>query len=165
MSSCWLSTSSSVHLTTQPIMYYTVIEAKVQCGSSGKESSCNVGDLGLIPPLGRSPREGNSYLTPVLENYMDYSPWGHKESDKTEWLSLSLSNVSCKESVWCDPTELQGSFCYLSYYSSHRYLNHYMPKVCSYNVCMSKQYSKTTFLVSVKKCLLNICSLTVLAAW
>ena len=74
MSSCWLSTSSSVHLTTQPIMYYTVIEAKVQCGSSGKESSCNVGDLGLIPPLGRSPREGNSYLTPVLENYMDYSP-------------------------------------------------------------------------------------------
>ena len=30
-------------------------------GSAGKESSCNVGDLGLIPGLGRSPREGNSY--------------------------------------------------------------------------------------------------------
>ena len=27
-----------------------------------KESTCNVGDLGLIPGLGRSPREGNSIL-------------------------------------------------------------------------------------------------------
>ena len=26
-----------------------------------------------------------------LENSMDYSPWGHKESDMTERLSLSLS--------------------------------------------------------------------------
>ena len=31
------------------------------CGSAGKESACNVGDLGLIPGLGRSPGEGNSY--------------------------------------------------------------------------------------------------------
>ena len=30
-------------------------------GSAGKESDCNVGDLGLIPSLGRSPGEGNSY--------------------------------------------------------------------------------------------------------
>ena len=30
-------------------------------GSYGKESSCNVGDLGLIPGLGRSPGEGNGY--------------------------------------------------------------------------------------------------------
>ena len=28
-------------------------------GSDGKESACNVGDLGLIPGLGRSPGEGN----------------------------------------------------------------------------------------------------------
>ena len=27
-------------------------------GSDGKESACNEGDLGLIPGLGRSPREG-----------------------------------------------------------------------------------------------------------
>ena len=27
-------------------------------GSDGKESACNVGDLGSIPGLGRSPREG-----------------------------------------------------------------------------------------------------------
>ena len=29
--------------------------------STSKESACNVGDLGLIPGLGRSPGEGNSY--------------------------------------------------------------------------------------------------------
>jgi len=30
-------------------------------GSAGKESACNVGDLGSIPGLGRSPGEGNGY--------------------------------------------------------------------------------------------------------
>ena len=29
--------------------------------SAGKESACNVGDLGSIPELGRSPGEGNGY--------------------------------------------------------------------------------------------------------
>ena len=32
------------------------------CGSAGNESTCNVGDLGLIPGLGRSPGEGKGYL-------------------------------------------------------------------------------------------------------
>ena len=31
-------------------------------GSDGKESACNVGDLGSIPELGQSPGEGNSHL-------------------------------------------------------------------------------------------------------
>ena len=31
------------------------------CGSSGKESACNVGDLGSIPGLGQSPGEGKGY--------------------------------------------------------------------------------------------------------
>ena len=30
-------------------------------GSAGKEAACNVGDLGLIPGLGRSPGEGKGY--------------------------------------------------------------------------------------------------------
>ena len=30
-------------------------------GSDGKESACNVGDLGSIPGSGRSPGEGNGY--------------------------------------------------------------------------------------------------------
>ena len=31
----------------------------LSCGSAGEESACNVGDLGSIPGLGRSPGEGN----------------------------------------------------------------------------------------------------------
>ena len=43
------------------------------CGSAGKESACNVGNLGSIPGLGRSPEEGQGYshLNPGLENSMD----------------------------------------------------------------------------------------------
>ena len=42
------------------------------CGSAGKESACNAGDLSLVPGLGRSPREGNSYPLQYsgLENCM-----------------------------------------------------------------------------------------------
>ena len=42
-------------------------------GSAGKETACNVGDLGLIPGLGRSPGEGNGYPLQYsgLENSMD----------------------------------------------------------------------------------------------
>ena len=41
--------------------------------SAGKESACNVGNLGSIPGLGRSPGEGNSYPLQYsgLENSMD----------------------------------------------------------------------------------------------
>ena len=43
------------------------------CDSAGKESACNVGDLGLIPGLGRSPAEGKGYPLQHsgLENSMD----------------------------------------------------------------------------------------------
>ena len=42
--------------------------------SAGKESGCNVGDLGSIPGLGRSPREGKGYPLQYsgLEKSMDY---------------------------------------------------------------------------------------------
>ena len=41
--------------------------------SAGKESACNVGDLGSVPGLGRSPGEGNGYPLQYsgLENSMD----------------------------------------------------------------------------------------------
>ena len=58
-------------------------------GSAGKISTCSAGDLGSIPGLGRFPGEGKGYPFQYydLENSMDYSPWGHKESDTTERLS------------------------------------------------------------------------------
>ena len=97
------------------------------CGSAGKESPCNMGDLGSIPGLGRSPGEGLGYPfqyswaslvaqlvknSPVIWEIWVWSlgwedplekgkathcsilawksPWGGKESNTTEWLSLSL---------------------------------------------------------------------------
>ena len=59
-------------------------------GSDGKESACNAGDLGLIPGSGRSPGEGKGYPLQHsgLQNSGLYSPWGCKESGKTERLSL-----------------------------------------------------------------------------
>ena len=40
--------------------------------SAGKEAACSAGDLGLIPGLGRSPREGKGYPLQCsgLENSM-----------------------------------------------------------------------------------------------
>ena len=43
------------------------------CGSAGKETACNTGDLGSIPELGRSPGEWNGYPLQYsgLDNSMD----------------------------------------------------------------------------------------------
>ena len=45
------------------------------CGSAGKKSACNAGDLGSAPGLGRSPEEGKGYPLQYsgLENSMDYT--------------------------------------------------------------------------------------------
>ena len=41
------------------------------CGSAGKESASNAGDLGSIPGLGRSPGEGKGY--PLQYSSLEYS--------------------------------------------------------------------------------------------
>ena len=62
------------------------------CGSAGRESACNEGDLGSIPGLGRSPGEGKGYPLQYsgLGNSMDNSP----EWDMTETLALSILGAS-----------------------------------------------------------------------
>ena len=59
----------------------------LSCGSAGKESICNVGDLGSIPGLGRSPRGGKGYPFQYsgLENSMDCIAHGIAKS----WTRLS----------------------------------------------------------------------------
>ena len=46
-------------------------------GSDGKESTCNGGDMGLIPGSGKSPGEGNGnpLQYSCLENPMDRAWW------------------------------------------------------------------------------------------
>ena len=66
-------------------------------GSDGKESTCNMGDLGSIPGLGRSPGggHGNTLQYSCLENPHEqrslagYGPRGCKESDMPEQLSTA----------------------------------------------------------------------------
>ena len=57
------------------------------CGSAVKESACNVGDLGSIPGLGRSPGGGKGYSLHYsgLENSMDCIVHGVEKS----WTQLS----------------------------------------------------------------------------
>jgi len=65
-----------------------------------KESTCNVGDLGSIPGLGRSPGEAIGYPLQYfgLENSMDYIFCGVTELDTTERLSLHFISLPSEES-------------------------------------------------------------------
>ena len=65
------------------------------CGSDGKQSACNAGNLGSIPASGRSVEKGMANQFSILVWGI---PWtkepgrlestGLKESDMTEWLTL-----------------------------------------------------------------------------
>ena len=54
--------------------------------SAGRKSTCNAGDLGSIPGLGRSPGEGTGYPLQYsgLENSMDYIFTGHEITESNE---------------------------------------------------------------------------------
>ena len=66
-------------------------------GLDDRESTCNTGDLGLIPGLGRPLGEENGQPTLIslpeeslwTEDLAGYSPWGRKESNTTERLSTA----------------------------------------------------------------------------
>ena len=70
-------------------------------GSDGKESTCNTGDLDLIPGLGRAPGEWKGYPLQYsgLENYMDFIIHGISKSvnidPSLEFFSTSWSQLPC----------------------------------------------------------------------
>ena len=70
------------------------------CDSAGKESACNAWDLGLIPGLERSLGEGKGYP-------LQYSPWGHKELDMIEQLSLYMYSLLKASYIGCIHIYLQ----------------------------------------------------------
>ena len=80
-----------------PILWASLVAQMV------KKSACNVGDLGLIPRLGRPPGggHGNPCQYSCLENphgqrnLAGYSPWHRKESNMTEQLSTAQYSVVC----------------------------------------------------------------------
>ena len=75
-------------------------------GSEVKASVCNAGDLGSIPGLGRSPREGNGnpLQYSCLENPMDGGAWWatvHGVAKSQTWLSEWLDlNVVLRKATW-----------------------------------------------------------------
>ena len=81
------------------------------CGSAGKESAYNEGDLGSIPGLGRSPRgvHGIPLQYSCLENprahrsLAGYSPWGLKELDTTEQLSTQHYVLKTEKTITFSP--------------------------------------------------------------
>ena len=69
------------------------------CGSDSKESACNAGSLALIPGSRKIPWRRECLPTPVFlpgefhgqRSLEGSGPWGRKESDTTEQVTLSLS--------------------------------------------------------------------------
>ena len=91
------SSKASVLIFRRTFLYEVWVEAKMgfSGSSASKEYMCNARDPGSIPGLERSPGEGIGYALQYscLENFhgqrslVGYSPWGHRESDRAEWLS------------------------------------------------------------------------------
>ena len=86
-------------MTSDSVYIHICLSIGFPTGSDGKESFCNVGDLGSIPGLGRCPGggHGNPPQYSCLENphgqrsLEGYSLWGLKESDMTD---LSITGFS-----------------------------------------------------------------------
>ena len=82
------------------ISWLKIISIRLAGGSDGKESACNVGDLGSIPGLGRSCGEGNSYPLQYscLENSMGRGTWKatvHGVAKSRRWLNDFHFTLAC----------------------------------------------------------------------
>ena len=75
------------------------------CGSAGKESACNAGDLGLIPGLRRSPGEGKDYplQNSDLENSVNCIVHGVA---KSRTLLSDVHFYFYVKAVYCQPAYL-----------------------------------------------------------
>ena len=80
-------------ISTGPLILFglTSVSSGLLLGSAGKETTCNVGDLGSIPVLGRPPGEGKDYSLQYsgLENSMNCLVHGVAEPDMTERLHFN----------------------------------------------------------------------------
>ena len=77
-------------------------------GSDGKVSTCNAGDLGLIPGLGRSPGEGNG--NPLQYSCLDRGAW---------WVTVHRVAKSRTRRTTERPTHIN-MYCFISW----RFIKH-----------------------------------------
>ena len=106
------------------------------CGSDGKESTCNEGNVGSIPGSERSPGEGNGnpLQYSCLGNLMNrrslagYSPWGQKESDMPEHMThICLPKKGCikhsfQQHVFSKVYHVSSIVNYIYIYNNYRYI-------------------------------------------
>ena len=78
-------------------MYLPIYGKGFPGGSDGKASACNVGDLGQSLGWEDSLEKEMAMHSCILawkisqtEVPVGYTPWGHKESDTTEWLHFHI---------------------------------------------------------------------------
>ena len=86
------------------------------CAAAGRESACNVGDLGSIPGLGRSPGEGKGYPLQYsgLENSMDCIVHGVAKSrtrlSDFHFTSLKITILTCINGKFQDKPTFEQNF-------------------------------------------------------
>ena len=86
---------------------------------------------GFNPWVGKIPWRRKWKPTPVFlpgefleqRNLVGYSPWGHKESDRTEWLILLLS-LSKSNQIW-HSLEITSHVCFIEFSYFQRYKYHW----------------------------------------
>ena len=107
----FLITSQPTQVSHQDVILSSLVPNQSSSPASAKEPACRCrrhGRWRSIPGSGRSPGAGNSnpLKYSCLENPMDkrsvegYGPWDHKESDTTEWLTLSLFTFLLTYDLW-----------------------------------------------------------------
>ena len=92
-----------LYLENVKFIHLKIINRGFPDGSDSKESGCNAGDLDSIPGMGiespgKAPWRREWLLIPGFlpgevheqRRLVDYSPWGHKELDTTERLTLKI---------------------------------------------------------------------------
>ena len=89
----------------------------LSCGLTGKESSCDMGDLGSIPGLGRCPGEGNGYPLQYsgLENSADGGAWQATVQGATENRPCLSDVHSFSIAVCCAKSLLRHTFSVLKF--------------------------------------------------
>ena len=110
--------------------------------SAGKEPTCNSGDLGWIPGLGRSPGEGKGYPVQYsgLENFIDCIVHGVAELDTTEWLSLSFCQMPNQYLPKCESFFFLFTLLYVFIYSFiHLFLAMLRLHCCMWTFCSCRE--------------------------
>ena len=106
---------------------------------SGKESAFNAGDVGLIPGLRRSLREGNgnplqySFLENAMDSLAGYNPLSHKELDMPEHIQKYIYILFV---LYVCTYITQFNNMYMSIYMSCMYMCVYMYKTALLCKCI-----------------------------